>query len=755
MTIFGKSNINHFVSAAKKDTPEWYISTFNTIEALATSNSNGELLKINNMIHGNIDKKDYNQYMNPFNFKEDRNKNIPGQLRNYDIMLSNVRRFLGEYVTSYQEFHVISQLPDEDNEMLDAANELAYKLLSKKAMQLMQKQEGINDPNDATVDVQSEVDNFKSRWKDNRVINDHNMLEYLRSNSDDAYLYAKAYFHWICYGRYFVHRRIESDDVYKEVLDPITTYVVGSADFVEDCDAVLFRKTMSLADIMGHYRNDFDEKEKHYIRTIQNHSADASYGDNDNILLNGLYKTLLDTDGINATSANKIALDINSVTVSTIYYKGFTEIKVLKYRDVLGNEFLMDVESDYELNPLIGDVECTIEWCPTVYEQIRVGSDHKGIYTKPKAIAVQRQLINNNGIVKLPVTGKIGIFPGFPNHSIPKLLYPFQVTINLLHLVRERSIITAKGKIGIIPKELLGSSDIDQENEMYNMLVTKTLFATTESIPNIATVIQSLKSIDLSDYEFIKMIDSLIATTTEMADNVIDMNRNRRGAIYAGDSKGANQDALTQVSMGSAIINIVFDMARCKDYQADIDFSKVAWINGKKSKFVTTDRHQAFFEINGTTHAETEYGVFVNNSFEYDQQREQIKEYVFNLGQNGQVGEDVILDIITNKNISKLKEIVQIAKALRTKREDDQFNKTQETQQAISQQTAQTETQKMEFDRWKVETECLNELLIKEVDLTIKQLDMNQEDKNNAVLAELENRKQALQTQINIMRRQS
>lgn len=751
MNVFTKSSINHFQSDAVKSKPEWYIGAFNTLAAIAKSNDNSDLLKIRDMIYGIIDKKDYNQYMNPFGFKEDRNKNIPGTLRNYDIMLSNIRRFIGEYVTSYQEFHVISKLPDEDNEMLIAANDLAYKLLSKKAVQQMKAFDGKTDPNETPVDVQTEVDQFKSRWKDNRVINDHNMLEYLRSQSKDAYLYSMAYFHWICYGRYFIDRRIESDDVIKEIIDPINAYPIGSADFVEDCDGFYYVKQMSLSDVLAHFRDVLTADQKQYLINVRNSYVDSSYTDTESLLITGLYKTLINDTDRAVANVEKLANDLNSIEVGTLYYKGFKEIKILKYQDILGNEFETEVANDYEINPLIGDISTTTEWFPLTYVQYRFGSKFKGVYTAPVEVPVQRQLINNTALVKIPVTGKVGIFPGFPNHSIPKLLYPFQVTVNLLHLVRERSIITAKGKIGIIPKELLGSDDIDQENELYNMLVTKTLFATTESIPNLATVIQSIKHIDLSDQAFIQMIDALITNTMEMANNAIDMNRQRAGGTYASDGKAVNQEAIARVSMGSAIINVVFDYSRCLDYQADIDFSKVAWINGKKGKFITTDRQQAFFEVNPVAHPETEYGVFVNNSFEYTEQRQRISDYAFSLGQNGAIDEDVVLDTITNKNISKLKEIIQVAKALRLKREDDKFVKEQENNQAIAQQQAQTAKEIIDNDRWKVETMCLNDLLIKEVELSLKQLDMVQDDKNNEVLAKITERKQALQTQLNVL----
>lgn len=754
MNIFAQKHVDHYQSDGAKQKPDWYVATFNTLAGIAKAADNGEMKHLANLINAVIDKKDYNSFMNPFDFKEERHQNIPGTIRNYDIIMSNVRKFIGEYTTSYQEFHVISKLPDEDNAMLDAANQLAYRLLSKKALQQVAAMEGAVDPNQKEIDVKGEVEAFKLRWKDERVVNDYDMLEYLRANTEDAYLYAKAYTHWIIYGRYFIERHIENDDVVKTVMEPVTTFpIYNDSDFVEDYDGVYNETIKSISQIKAHYKKYLTREDMAYLEKMEKFvGTTGSNTTEDTQIIYGLYKAI-DPEAVDANKGTSFSQNASNVSVGTLYYKGMREVKVLEYKDILGNTFEKMVDNDYELNPLLGDIKLTSEWVPTVYVQYRFGSQYKGVYTKPFEVEVQRQFLNNEAVVKLPVTGKVGIFPLFPNHSIPKLLYPFQVTVNLLYLARERAILTSVGKIGIIPKEMLGSDAIDQEEQMYNMMVLKRLFITTEGIPNINTVIQAIKDINLSDYEHIKMLTELINETTEAAKNTIDMNRQREGNSYASEGKGAAQDAVTRVSMGSAIINITFDLSRSKDYNADIDFTKVAWINGKKGKFVTSDRQQKFFEVNPVTHCETEYGVFVTNSVEYDMQKQAIQDYAFNLGQGGVVEEDVILDIITNKNITKLKEIILTAKDARNKREDDKFQQEQQTRQIEAQQRTQAANDANAFMKQLNDDNNLTKLLIKEVELTIKDLDMQQQDKNNEVLANIQRQKQELQTALNLFKR--
>ena len=114
MSIFNKRNVDHFVSNGAKNKPEWYITTFDTLSSIAVGNGDKDHLdKIDKIVRSNIDKKDYNSFLNPFNFKEDRNKRLPGEVRNFDIIMSNVRKFIGENLQEHRALALgMNQLAD-------------------------------------------------------------------------------------------------------------------------------------------------------------------------------------------------------------------------------------------------------------------------------------------------------------------------------------------------------------------------------------------------------------------------------------------------------------------------------------------------------------------------------------------------------------------------------------------------------------------------------------------------------------------
>ena len=53
--------------------------------------------------------------------------------------------------------------------------------------------------------------------------------------------------------------------------------------------------------------------------------------------------------------------------------------------------------------------------------------------------------------------------------------------------------------------------------------------------------------------------------------------------------KGVTDEAVIRGSMGSVIIEFIFDKMRERDYQAEMDYTKLAWIDGLNTSYKTKD----------------------------------------------------------------------------------------------------------------------------------------------------------------------
>lgn len=63
------------------------------------------------------------------------------------------------------------------------------------------------------------------------------------------------------------------------------------------------------------------------------------------------------------------------------------------------------------------------------------------------------------------------------------------------------------------------------------------------------------------------------------------MTPQRYGEIANSAGKGVTDEAVIRGSMGSVIIEFIFDKMRERDYQAEMDYTKLAWIDGLNTSY--------------------------------------------------------------------------------------------------------------------------------------------------------------------------
>jgi len=704
-----------------------------------SGNSRKEFNKIEDILFGKLNNEDYKWLLNPFNAKDERFKRFPGTLKNYDIILPIIRRFIGEHIKSYNSFHVTSSSPDEQNSFLEEFNTHAGTLIGKKiqaklakTINEMNKEQGVDSSeipyseNDAEMNIEAELEKFKLHWKDNRAIIDANILEFIKATTDDAILDMQIYLDWIIYGQYFIDRYIEFDDLKKEIVHPQNAYPVYTNSFyVDDFDGFVISYKYTLSEVITKFRKKLKKTDKDYIKKLKDNYYKSGSRNVDTKLL----KTHFGAELSGIENFETTILDVaGNIDCHKLYFKAFKEIKLLTYLDVFGEEQITEVESDYELNEEFGDIKIENEYIPRVYVMYRFGDDKAGIYTDPEELEVQRNSLNNPAECKIPVTGKIRIAPGLPNHSIPLTLEPYQKLINILYLSRERAIAKNHGKIGFFPKGLFGADDVEQDEQMYYMTAMGFAFPD-ESIPNASVALNGLKQIDLSDQGYIDSLSRLIVETKELANDLVDMNRQRAGDTYASDGKYTTQQAIIRSSLGSAIINETFNVSKCKDYEADIDFAKVAWKEGKRGRYIGSDRRNKFFEVNPVDVSERFFGIVVDNSLKNNENIDKLQDIAMGAAQNGEF--DIAVEAIETENISKLKEILLKFQRINEERSE----KAAKNEQAISKQEVDSKVQeaKLKEDAANARNTEDNEtkLKIKQIDLEIEKLQQRESPDND------------------------
>lgn len=281
------------------------------------------------------------------------------------------------------------------------------------------------------------------------------------------------------------------------------------------------------------------------------------------------------------------------------------------------------VDETYQLNPAGGDISIEWVWRPQVYESVRIGSRATSIYPyKARPIAY-----NRNG--KLPYNGIAELLPGFGRFSIVDTVIPYQVFRNIVSYHREMAIAKNKMNVLMIAKSLLGKKPAET---IYRMAADGVLYIDDEDDANLVKA-QNVRYLESRMNNYITELGQLIQEIEQTAKMECDMTPQRYGEIANSAGKGVTDEAVIRGSMGSVIIEFIFDKMRERDYQAEMDYTKLAWIDGLNTSYKTKDGDIRYLSLDVNSHIFANYIVTCKTSVKEREKLEQYKQLAFSAAQ--------------------------------------------------------------------------------------------------------------------------
>jgi hypothetical protein len=123
-----------------------------------------------------------------------------------------------------------------------------------------------------------------------------------------------------------------------------------------------------------------------------------------------------------------------------------------------------------------------------------------------------------------------------------------------------------------------------------------------------------------------------------------------------------------------------------RDFQALLDYSKEAWLGGKKSMYVMPDGTTDYLDIDSMQHMESNYGIFVSDAGKDQEKLQNIKGLTQAMMQNGAKPGD-IAEMLDSDSFTQIKD--NLKKADRAQEELEQAQ--QEAQQQMQEQQLQAQ----------------------------------------------------------------
>jgi hypothetical protein len=360
------------------------------------------------------------------------------------------------------------------------------------------------------------------------------------------------------------------------------------------------------------------------------------------------------------------------------------------------------------------------EWVNEVWEGTKIDGR---FYVNISPIPNQRTSIDNPSLCKLPINGRKYSDINSNNISLVQLGIPYQLNYNIfkyrmeLAIARSKDII-AQFDINMIPKKW------DMDKFMYYVEGTGIAWVdyNKEGIqlsPQHQSVLDmSIKTIQ----QYITLLESIMLEWEKLSG----VNRQRQGNIGTYEGKASSQQAIVQSSHITEDLFRKFARFEQRELQGMLDYSKEAWIAGKKGMYVLPDTTMQFIDIESIQHMESEYGVFVSDSGRDQDNMQQARQMSQAMIQNG-VPASAVLDLFDTDNFIGIKEKIKKAEQAQ-----------QKLQQAQKQAEQQKEQAKVQREQMKLQQESLENEKDRQKDIEIALINAEAKDQTNKLNLDLE-----------------
>lgn len=699
------------VSGEEKAKPKWYANSIDYIISLGQSmnDRSDDEIKLR-VLHGDIPKEFYKKTLNPYNASQEKYKHFPATLRNYDIMSDIVRRYIGEYFKGNHQFIVGANNPNIvinrdaalKKKITEAAEQAFQQEFQKRYQQLVQQaqQQGQSpdsvDPQNAMPDAEEFINNFNRDYIDKESKQGQDILDYVKDMTDDVVIYLTNFFNYCSLGECYSYSEIRNHKIYKESVPVLEAYPIPNNNmFIEDHDMFARKLMMSYNQIMDMFDNDLTDKDKTYLENYYSNYRDSSatrtlsYKEFYEAYNNVCDKFSKDErDFFKQNNLAPYNNNSNLYEVWHVVWKGFAKRGILTFTNEIGMQDQRVVEEDYQLNPEAGDINIEWVWEQQVYEGYRIGTRYTGIYPiKARPIAYQRK-------GKLPYNGIMEVIPYMGKFSIISIITPFQVLRNIIAYHQEMVIAKNKMMILMLPKSLIVN---DAEDVIYKMAADGTLLVDDEDDAG-GIKMQQVRMLNANMGQYITELTNLKEQIKLEARELVDMNAQRYGQIAQSAGATTTQNAISQSSTGSIIIFQMFDEFRRKDYDRDIDYAKLAFIDGLDVAYndkINGKRHYLSLDVNSFINSD--YSVTVRNTAKEVDKVQQLKQWAFSAAQNGDL--EAALAAITGDNVSAISDSIKQFTELKRKHEEAMKQVDQQIQEQANQMKLAEIQAKGEQDR--------------------------------------------------------
>lgn len=671
--MYGQAHIPKQRIPLKQKDEKWKkncVDAFINLSKFGISERRSYLKSLYDYYNGVIDEEDYNYVLKPYGKTR---KNFPSKLRNYPIIKPIIDLLLGEKSKRPLEYSVTVQNADSVSLKEQALKDLMLQNIKVQFIQELAAKGELEAPEqmqEPKLPKQIEEE-FNRTYVDSRAIKGQAALSYLMYFNEIYDKLQKQWFHFLVAGECYSHKGVRRNEPFYEVINPLDVDYDKDPDidFVEDADWAIIRKYSHASTIIDAYGEYLSDEQILNLENPTHTSAEAyllyraeASGADDNIYRNRL------------------------IEVVTVYWKSRKRVGFVTYTDAeTGNLESFDVTEEYKLPQDLKEYGAKLEWewVNEVWEGTRIDGLY---YINIRPCLNQRNSLDNPSICKLPINGRKYSDINSQNVSLVSLGIPYQLNYNIykyrleLAIARSKDIV-AQFDINMIPKNW------DMDKFMYFVEGTGIAWVdyNKEGIqlsPQHQSVLDmSIKTIS----QYLTLLEAIMVEWEKLSG----VTRQRQGQMGTYEGKSTSQQSIVQSSHITEDLFRKFSHFEERELRGLLDYSKEAWINGKKAMYVMPDGTLSNIDIEPLTHMESEYGIFVSDSGKEMDKRMKIEGLAQSAVQAGMPMSSIV-SIFESESFSQIKDkIVQAEKSAEQLKQAQEQAMQQQEQQKIELQQQQ------------------------------------------------------------------
>lgn len=653
-----------FVSEATKRTPKWTKAMCDWVIATAhSSNDKAEIKAFLDAANGIVDESTYKYVMATYNSVNGRKEDLPGKIRDVDFITPIKEKYIGEFINTYNNYQVYNA----DIEVVTKRNKdlrIALDSLLRQQFINIMNANGVQtgEPSKELPSAKDFMKEAAANWIDEEAAKGQKTLDLLNSIIKANEKYIQAFYYWFTTESVYSYRDVRYNDVVFEIISPLEYYRIDSGNlFVEDDDYGMREFEVNINDIIGEYQEILSKKDIAYIKDIiHNHESTGEYAVTP-LMLRSREVEFNPTINTQSSAPYHSLPSTGVLKAHHCVFKLPMKRAILSYLNAYGEVEQKVVNEDYVLDTTIGDINLDYTYILQCWEAYRFGDKDWGVYTKAQPCIVQREEVNNLNHCKLPYNGLSRLMLLNNPKPIPYRLLPYLALYRLYTLVEERTVTKFRSWLLIPESFLADTSDMTMEERLDAANRDGTLVFDDSEIAKQQPSLQAIKEIaNTTMINYLTTLNQIKQSIKQEAYELANMNDQRAGDIQARAGKAVTEMGLNQALMGSVWSLKIFDSFRSRDMEANLDAAKIAWIDDFEGSYVDPNTNEIVqLRVNGTDFVNSNFGIFVGNSADLNEQVRKLEEIAFSAAQNGNF--DVAAEAACNHNVSSLRKYIKDA----------------------------------------------------------------------------------------------